>query len=53
MIDWREIIQARLEKQKNKVAQINLDKETVNYSEEIKSHRNLKLTGIPSSRLPG
>jgi len=46
MIDWREIIQKILNKQKNKVAQINLEKETVSYSEKIKSNRTLKvLTG--------
>jgi len=46
MTDWKIIIEKSLNKQKNKVAEINLEKETVSYSEKIKSNRNLKvLTG--------
>jgi len=43
---WKDTIETNLHKQKNKVSEIDLIKETVNYSEEIKSHRQLKsLTG--------
>jgi len=46
MSTWKETIETNLHKQKNKVAEIGLIKETVDYSEEIKSHRDLKsLTG--------
>jgi len=45
-MNWTEIIQSILSKQQNKVVNINLEKETVSYSEKIKSHRTLKvLTG--------
>ncbi len=45
-MNWTEIIQEKLNKQTNKVAEINLEKETVHYSEKIKSNRTLKvLTG--------
>lgn len=46
MKTWKEIIERKLEQQKNNVANINLEKETVNYSEKIKHNRDLKaLTG--------
>lgn len=46
MKTWKEIIEQKLGQQKNKVANINLEKETVNYSEKIKHNRALKsLTG--------
>ena len=39
-------METNLHKKKNKVTEIGLIKETVDYSEEIKSHRDLKsLTG--------
>ncbi len=45
-MNWTEIIQNILSKQQNKVVEINLEKETVSYSEKIKSNRTLKvLTG--------
>ena len=37
MNNWREIIQKILNKQKNKVAEINLEKEKVNYSKKSKA----------------
>ena len=46
MTNWQTIIQQILNRQKNKVAEINLSKESVSYSEKIKSNRDLKsLTG--------
>jgi type I restriction enzyme M protein len=43
---WQEIIEQKLEQQKNKVANVNLEKNTVTYSEKIKHNRALKtLTG--------
>jgi len=46
MNNWKEKIQSILETEKNKIAQISLKKETINYSEKIKCHRDLKvLTG--------
>ncbi len=45
-MNWTEIIQNILSKQQNKVVEISLKKETVSYSEKIKSNRTLKvLTG--------
>jgi type I restriction enzyme M protein len=44
--DWKEIIEHKLEQQKNNIARINLEKETVTYSEKVKHNRALKsLTG--------
>lgn len=46
MKDWKEIIEHKLEQQKNNIARINLEKETVTYSEKVKHNRVLKsLTG--------
>lgn len=46
MKDWKEIIEHKLELQKNNIASINLEKETVTYSEKVKHNRALKsLTG--------
>ena len=46
MKDWKEIIEQKLGQQKNNIASINLEKETVTYSEKIKHNRALKsLTG--------
>ena len=46
MKNWQRIVEAKLEQQKHKVAEISLENETVNYSEKIKHNRNLKaLTG--------
>ncbi|MEI6270004.1 MAG: N-6 DNA methylase [Methylococcaceae bacterium] len=46
MKDWKEIIELKLEQQKNNIAKINLEKETVTYSEKVKHNRALKsLTG--------
>ena len=46
MKDWKQDIEQRLNKQKNSVAKINIDKATVQYSEKIKQNRVLKsLTG--------
>lgn len=44
--NWQEIIEHKLEQQKNTVASVNFEKETVSYSEKIKHNRDLKsLTG--------
>jgi len=46
MNSWKQIIEQNLNKQKNSVAKINIDKVTVQYSEKIKLNRTLKsLTG--------
>lgn len=46
MKDWKKIVENKLEQQKNNIANVNLEKETVSYSEKIKHNRNLKsLTG--------
>lgn len=46
MKNWKEIIEHKLELQKNNIASVNLEKETVIYSEKIKHNRSLKtLTG--------
>ena len=46
MKNWKEIIEHKLEQQKNSVAGINIEKETISYSEKIKHNRDLKaLTG--------
>lgn len=46
MKDWKLQIEEQLNKQKNSVAKINIDKATVQYSEKIKQNRVLKsLTG--------
>lgn len=46
MKEWKELIEQNLQKQKNNVAKINIDKATVQYSEKIKLNRVLKsLTG--------
>lgn len=43
---WKELIEQNLQKRKNSVAKINIDKATVQYSEKIKLNRTLKsLTG--------
>lgn len=46
MENWKETIEYMLEEEKNKIASINIEKETVKYSEKIKHNRKLKtLTG--------
>ena len=46
MKKWKQTVEQNLQKQKNSVAKINIDKATVQYSEKIKHHRDLKsLTG--------
>ena len=46
MGDWRIRIQQLLDKQKNKISEININEKEVNYSEQIKSSRKLNvLTG--------
>ncbi|WP_082081613.1 type I restriction enzyme HsdR N-terminal domain-containing protein [Methylocucumis oryzae] len=46
MKNWKEIVEHKLERQKNNIAHVNLEKETVTYSEKIKHNRALKsLTG--------
>jgi type I restriction enzyme M protein len=46
MQDWKQFVEQNLKKRKNKVAEINIDKATVQYSEKIKQNRVLKsLTG--------
>lgn len=46
MEDWKQEIEKQLSKESNKVAQINVEKATVQYSEKIKLNRVLKsLTG--------
>ncbi len=46
MKDWKKIVENKLDQQKNNIARINLEKETVIYSEKIKHNRALKsLTG--------
>lgn len=43
---WTEIVEHKLQKQKNSIAKINLEKVTVSYSEKVKLNRVLKaLTG--------
>ena len=43
---WQEKIEDKLQNQKNKVVSINIDKETVSYSEKIILHRQIeKITG--------
>jgi type I restriction enzyme M protein len=44
--NWKEIIEDKLGQQKNNIASVNLEKETVIYSEKIKHNRVIKtLTG--------
>jgi type I restriction enzyme M protein len=46
MQNWKTIIENKLKQQKNSVVNINLEKDTVSYSEKIKHNRTLKsLTG--------
>ena len=46
MKNWSELVEQKLENQKNSIAKINIEKATVGYSEKIKQHRILKtLTG--------
>ena len=46
MMNWTEIIERKLQTQKNSIAKINLEKVTVSYSEKVKQNRVLKaLTG--------
>jgi type I restriction enzyme M protein len=46
MKNWTEIVEHKLQKQKNSIAKINLEKVTVSYSEKVKQKRVLKaLTG--------
>ena len=46
MKNWQQIIDDKLGQQKNNIANINLEKETVSYSEKIKHNCTLKsLTG--------
>lgn len=43
---WQEKVEDKLQNQKNKVVSINIDKETISYSEKIKLHRQIeKITG--------
>lgn len=46
MQNWKQLVEQNLKGRKNKVAEINIDKATVQYSEKIKQNRVLKsLTG--------
>lgn len=46
MKEWKDLIEQKLQRQKNSVAKISIDKATVQYSEKIKLNRTLKtLTG--------
>jgi type I restriction enzyme M protein len=46
MMNWTEIVEQKLQNQKNSIAKINLEKVTVSYSEKVKLNRVLKaLTG--------
>lgn len=46
MNNWTEIVEHKLQKQKNSIAKINIEKVTVSYSEKVKLNRVLKaLTG--------
>jgi type I restriction enzyme M protein len=46
MNNWKNLIEKKLEKQKNSIARINIEKVTVSYSEKVKQNRVLKsLTG--------
>ena len=46
MKNWTEIVEHKLQKQKNSIARINLEKVTISYSEKVKLNRVLKsLTG--------
>jgi len=46
MKNWTEIVEHKLQKQKNSIAKINIEKVTVSYSEKVKLNRVLKaLTG--------
>lgn len=46
MENWQEIVEAKLAARRNKVAKLNLEEETISYSERMKHNRNLKsLTG--------
>ncbi len=46
MTNWTEIVEHKLQKQKNSIAKINIEKVTVSYSEKVKLNRVLKaLTG--------
>lgn len=43
---WQEKIEDKLQTRKNKIVSINIDKETISYSEKIKLHRQIeKITG--------
>ena len=42
MKEWKELIEQNLRKQRNSVANIDIDKATVQYSEKIKLNRVLK-----------
>jgi type I restriction enzyme M protein len=45
-MNWTEIVEQKLQKQKNSIAKINIEKVTVSYSEKVKLNRVLKaLTG--------
>lgn len=46
MKNWTDIVEQKLQEQKNSIAKINLEKVTVSYSEKVKQNRVLKtLTG--------
>ncbi|WP_052409986.1 N-6 DNA methylase [Paenibacillus durus] len=46
MENWKLMVENKLKKEKNSVASINIEKESVSYAEEIKHNRNLRiLTG--------
>jgi type I restriction enzyme M protein len=43
---WTDLIQKKLREQKNRIAELDVEKATVKYSQKIKQHRVLKnLTG--------
>jgi len=42
MKKWTEIVECKLEEQKNNIAKISLRKVTVSYSEKVKQNRVLK-----------
>jgi type I restriction enzyme M protein len=44
-MSWKETVQDILDKEKNKIVTINLEKETVDYSDQIKKHENPKIIG--------
>ena len=43
MKNWTEIVEEKLEQQKNSIAKLNLDKATISYSEKLKQNQILKV----------